>query len=118
MEKEKTTYYCCGIPDSVRIVGDTIGLDATIVPPLTLIGYKDTRKTTGYFADLLELAKSPQIDHIYIASDYIFRADENGEYIDNEGVVAIDLCDPNIDIKETCAWDKVYPKIDERRRHR
>lgn len=92
------TYYYRHIPNSVRVVGNTVGIDTTIIPVLKLSGCKDTKQADDYFEKLAILAGSPQIDHIYIASDSLSREDKSGE--DPEGrEVVIDLCDKNICVK-------------------
>lgn len=107
MENEKQIYYYRGIPDWVRIVSDTIGLDSTILPVLNLIPTKEIRQTDDYYEDLLELSQNPQIDHIYVASGSLFREDDHGNYMD-DGANIIDLCDEFICIKPARIWDDIY----------
>lgn len=92
------TYYYWHIPNSVRIVGDTVGIDTTIIPVLKLSGCKDAKQADDYFEKLATLAGSPQIDHIYIASDSLSREDKSGEDT-GEREIVIDLCDGNICVK-------------------
>lgn len=110
MENEKTTYYFRGIPDYARIVSETIGFDITILPALNLIPLgPDTRPSKGSVADLMELSQNPQIDHIYVMSDYLFREDEHGDYY-HDGTDVVDLCDETICLKPGRPWDPIYQK--------
>ena len=115
MGNEKQVYYYNGIPDWVRIVSETIGLNATILPVLTLFPTKETRQSEGYYEDLVELSKCPQIDHIYVASDHLFREDKQGNYVDEDANI-VDLCDEHVCLKPARVWDDIYRKKPEARK--
>lgn len=85
-----THYMQFGLPTSVRIISESLGVDTTIFPELHKAEIRDR-----YCDGLSQLAKSPQINHIYASCSHLFREDTSGHYVD-ESESVIDFCDKDI----------------------
>lgn len=71
-------------PELVRIISESLRLDVTIIP-------KD-QGNESYYASLVELAKCPEIDHIYAWDGPIYcEGDDNGEFCELRGQM-VDIC--------------------------
>lgn len=58
-------------PDFVRIISESLGFDITVIPKL--------HQNEFYYRSLVELAKCPEIDHIYASGGPIYCYDEVGD---------------------------------------
>lgn len=71
-------------PELVRIISESLRLDVTIVP-------KD-QDNEFYYASLVELAKCPEIDHIYVWDGPIYcEGDDEDGFCELHGQM-IDIC--------------------------
>lgn len=106
MEEKKTYYYYWpGIPETVRIVSKSIGIDKTLYSAVDLIGRKDAMGSESYYDKLLRLAENKEIDHVYVETDPLSCLNEKGNLI-NAGPQTFDLCEDKINLVNWEVWNK------------
>lgn len=102
MENLKILYYAYpDIPEYVRIISESIGIDTTIVPSLHL---HEMNPAFSYFDGLILFAHDPQIDHVYIKTSGLWEKDNARKLVDYSGAQILDLSDDNTCLKELRFW--------------